>query len=369
MKCRYFLYAAVALLAACGPQPPAAEELLEKEVEARLLEMSLPEKVGQLFYVRPEALQDSIPVGGVVIFAKDISGPEQLHALVDSLHALPFHPLVCIDEEGGRVARIAGNRAFDVPRFASMAAVGASGKARDAYDCGLAIGTYLKEYGIDVDFAPVADVNTNPSNPVIGNRAFSSDPAIAAQMVPAFLQGLQEAGVVGCLKHFPGHGDTRTDTHYGFAQSRKTWEEMLACEMLPFKAGIEAGAPLVMTAHIAVPAITGSNVPSTLSADMLEGKLRGELGFQGVIVTDALGMGAISKLHSSGEAAVKAFQAGADVLLMPDNLDQAYTAVLTALSDSTLTQARLDDSVRRILRMRLSHTAEGDAAGQPVALN
>ena len=218
MKCRYFLYAAVALLAACGPQPPAAEELLEKEVEARLLEMSLPEKVGQLFYVRPEALQDSIPVGGVVIFAKDISGPEQLHALVDSLHALPFHPLVCIDEEGGRVARIAGNRAFDVPRFASMAAVGASGKARDAYDCGLAIGTYLKEYGIDVDFAPVADVNTNPSNPVIGNRAFSSDPAIAAQMVPAFLQGLQEAGVVGCLKHFPGHGDTRTDTHYGFAQ-------------------------------------------------------------------------------------------------------------------------------------------------------
>lgn len=350
-KCLLILFAVLAL-AACGPKAPSAQELLEKELDARLLEMSLTEKVGQLFYVRPEALLDSIPVGGVVIFAKDILDPEQLHALVDTLHALPYEPLVCIDEEGGRVARIGNNPAFDVPRFASMAAVAASGKPADAYACGNAIGTYLKEYGIDVDFAPVADVNTNPSNPVIGTRAFSGDPAVAAPMVVAYLQGLKDAGVLGCIKHFPGHGDTRTDTHYGYAQSLKTWEEMLACEMIPFKAGIDWGTPMVMTAHIAAPKVTGSDIPSTLSSVMLTEKLRGELGYEGVIITDGMGMGAITRQYSSGEAALKALQAGADVILLPESLQEAFDAVQAAVADSTLTQARLDASVRRILRMR-----------------
>ena len=352
MKKAILAWAAVLVMLSCGPKPPSAAELLAQRVQARLAQMTLEQKVGQLFYVRVESLLDTLPVGGVVLFGKDVRDSAQLKALVDSLHALPFQPLVCIDEEGGRVARIGNNKAFNVPRFASMAAVGASGKPQDAYACGNAIGSYLKDFGIDIDLAPVADVNTNPANPVIGNRAFSGDPAVAAPMVSAYLRGLQDAGVLGCIKHFPGHGDTRTDTHYGYAQSLKTWEEMLSCEMLPFKAGIDWGVPMVMTAHIAVPKVTGTLEPSTVSSLMLTEKLRGELGFEGVIVTDGMGMGAITRQYRSGEAAVKALQAGADIILLPEDLQEAYDAVLAAVADSTLTAARLDASVSRILTLR-----------------
>jgi len=377
---KFLLPLLLVLTVSCAPCKTLSEaERLELQVQAALDSMTLREKVGQLFYVRPESLNESrssvdfipdqassrtgvtaamkrivaaYPVGGVVLFAYNITGPEQLRAFTDSLHALPCHPLVAIDEEGGRVARIAANPAFDVPHYASMSAVGQSGNPEKAYACGQAIGRYLADYGIDVDFAPVADVNTNPANPVIGKRAFSENPETAAAMVVRFLEGLQEAGVLGCLKHFPGHGDTRTDSHYGYAQSGKTWEEMLDCELVPFKAGIAAGAPMVMSAHISAPAVTGTDVPSTLSPLMLTEKLRGELGFEGVIVTDGLGMGAITRQYSSAEAAVKALQAGADILLLPENFFDAFDAVLAAVEDGTLTSERIDRSVRRILRMR-----------------
>ena len=291
------------------------------EVEELLQKMTLREKVGQMFYIRMESLDPTIewttfddlaalknqevtmrmrstnknyPVGGIILYAWNIEDEAQLACIIPQIRSLNGRPLLCIDEEGGRVARIANNPNFHVKKYESMAAIGATGDPQNAYECGNTIGTYLKGYDFDIDFAPVADVNTNPENIVIGPRAFSDDPAVAAPMVVNYLQGLKDAGITGCIKHFPGHGDTTADTHTGYAQSLKTWDEMKDCEMVTFRAGIQWGCQLIMTAHIAVPNVTGSTIPSTLSSIVLQDKLRGELGYQNIIITDGMEMGAIT---------------------------------------------------------------------------
>ncbi len=355
--------------------PPTPEEVVEKQ----LSQMTLREKVGQMFYVRPEALDTTIktdnlaalklqavnetmrgvnekyPVGGIVLYAHNINDEAQLTQFVAQIRNLKGAPLLCIDEEGGRVARIARNENFDVKKYESMAAIGITGNPANAYECANTIGTYLRHYGFDIDFAPVADVNTNPENIVIGNRAFSDDPQVAAPMVTNYLQGLKDAGVAGCIKHFPGHGDTKADTHYGYAQSMKTWDEMLSCEMITFKAGIQWGCQFIMTAHIAVPNVTGSDVPSTMSSVILQDKLRRELGYQNIIVTDAMEMGAIMKQYTNTEAAIGSIQAGADIVLVPKNFVEAFNAVVAAVNRGTISEERINQSVRRILKFRNNH--------------
>ncbi|MBR2287373.1 MAG: glycoside hydrolase, partial [Clostridia bacterium] len=293
------------------------------------------------------------PCGGFALFAKNIENPEQLLTFTEEMHALGnVRPVLCIDEEGGRVARLGNHEAFDVPRVLPMGTIRKTGNPEKAYEAGRRIGEYLRFYGLDVDFAPVADVNTNPRNPVIGDRAFGSEPETASAFVIRYLDGLHDAGIAGCIKHFPGHGDTATDTHTGYTETQKTWEELDACEMIPFRAGIGAGAEMVMTAHIAAPKVTGGDLPSTLSYTVLTEKLRGELGYDGVIITDALSMGAVTEQFSSGEASVRAFLAGADILLMPYDYPEAFEAVLAAVERGEITQERLDASVLRILRMK-----------------
>ena len=353
--------------------PPSAE------VEAMLKKMTLREKVGQMFFVRVESLDPSIewttyddlanlknqeitmkmrkvnhdyPVGGIILYAWNIEDETQLASIIKQVRSLNGSPLLCIDEEGGRVSRIANNPNFHVKKYESMAAIGATGDPKNAYECGNTIGTYLKRYDFDIDFAPVADVNTNPDNIIIGPRAFSDDPAVAAPMVTNYLQGLKDAGITGCIKHFPGHGDTTNDTHSGYVQSLKTWDEMNQCEMVTFRAGIQWGCQLIMTAHIAVPNVTGTNIPSTLSSVVLQDKLRGELGYQNIIITDGMEMGAITKHYTSGEAAVGSIKAGVDIVLGPRNFTEAFDAVIAAVNNGTLTEERINQSVRRILTLR-----------------
>ena len=348
--------------------------------------MTLREKVGQLFYVRPECLDTTIhfnlpsgidasaddikeiklqavnatmlgvnekyPVGGIILYAHNIDNETQLATFIAQIRALKGSPLLCSDEEGGRVARIGNNTNFKVEKFESMGAIGATGDPQKAYYCGNTIGTYLNRYGFDIDFAPVADVKTNPENIVIGARAFSDNPAVAAPMVVSYLQGLKDAGVTGCIKHFPGHGDTKADTHYGYAQSLKTWEQMRDCEMVTFKAGIQWGTQLIMTAHIAVPNVTGSDIPATMSSVILQDKLRGELGYQDIIITDAMEMGAITKQYTNAEAAVGPLQAGADIVLGPQNFVEAFDAVVKAVENGVLTEQRINESVRRVLKLK-----------------
>lgn len=359
----------------------------EDEVMKQISQMTLREKVGQLFMIRPDAmekrseaakLEDSsavgttrvtdemrelyreYPCGGFALFQKNITGPSQLRQFTADLHALgdPV-PLLSIDEEGGRIARIANHPTnFGVRKFPTMLEIAESGDENLAYELGREIGAYLKGYGLDIDFAPVADVNTNPLNPVIGNRAFGDQPEIAATMVAQVIRGLHESGVASCIKHFPGHGDTSTDTHTGYAETGKTWEEMLNCEMIPFRAGIEAGTDLLMTAHIAAPKVTGSDVPSTMSYTILTEKLRGELGYDGLIITDALGMGAIQEKYTSAEACIACLEAGVDILLMPYDYCEAFDGILQALEDGRLSQERIEQSLYRILRFKQA-MAEG----------
>ena len=350
------------------------------QVEEWLSSMSLREKVGQLFFIRPEALDlgsfenaavksgkapalalteemeeyfGSYPAGGIVLFGSNCVDSVQLRCFTSALHALPYRPLICVDEEGGRVLRIGGKQAFGTRRIADMSTLASRGEV-DVTDAVRYICSYLEPLGIDVDFAPVADVNSNPDNPVIGTRAFSSDAAVPARMVEIAVRTFLECGIFPCIKHFPGHGDTSTDTHKGYAASSKTWSEMLSCEMLPFRSGIQAGVPMVMISHITAPAVDPSCVPSTFSSMLIKDKLRDELGFGGVIVTDSMGMGAVTGSYSSGEAAVLAILAGVDVVLCPLHYDEAFEAVLAAVASGRIPLARLDESVRRILTLKFS---------------
>ena len=374
----------LAVLSLCMLLCPGARAE-EDEIMTEISRMTLREKVGQLFMVRPDVLEERFspaelednditgttqvsdamreayrryPCGGFALFRKNILSPSQLTELTDGLHGLGDPaPVIGIDEEGGRVARIANHPAgFGVRKFPPMGKIAAAGDESLAYEAGREIGTYLADYGVDIDFAPVADVNSNPRNPVIGNRAFGDDPAVAAAMVRQAVHGLLDSGIAPCIKHFPGHGDTSTDTHTGYAETLKTWEEMLGCEMIPFRAGIEAGAELVMTAHIAAPAVTGTDEPSTMSRVILTDKLRGELGYGGLIITDALCMGAILDRYTSPEACIACIEAGADILLMPCDYFEAFDGVVRAVEEGRLTEERVEESLYRILCFKRERT-------------
>ena len=379
---------AAAVLCLCLLLYPGARAE-EDEIMMEIGRMTLREKVGQLFMVRPDALEESFspaelednditgttevteamremyrqyPCGGFALFRKNILSPSQLRTLTAGLHGLGNPALVIgIDEEGGRIARIANHPAdFGVRKFPPMGKIAETGDESLAYEAGREIGAYLSAYGVDIDFAPVADVNTNPRNPVIGSRAFGDDPALAAAMVKQVIRGLHESGVASCIKHFPGHGDTSTDTHTGYAETGKTWDEMLACEMIPFRAGMEAGTELLMTAHIAAPAVTGTDEPSTMSRVILTDKLRGELGYDGLIITDALSMGAIRNRYSSSEACIACIEAGADLVLMPYDYCEAFDGVVRAVEEGRLTEERIEESVYRILRFKREQTEKTD---------
>ena len=373
------VFACICALSACAAQPAepdpqeTAEEIGEAPRIAVVIEgdnisrvmssMTLREKVGQLFIIRPEVLDGSTrtltekgrefyeryPAGGFCLFARNVSDPDQLKEFTAQLHGLGrrIHPVLTIDEEGGSVTRIAANWKFDVPRYRDMGKTEAS-----ASESAQQIAMYLKEYGIDLDFAPVADVNTNPSNPVIGTRAYSSDPEEAAICVADAVKGFHAGGIGCCLKHWPGHGDTKTDTHKGSSSTAKTWEDRFACEVLPFVSGLGAGADMVMVSHISAPEVTDTNEPASLSYILMTEKLREELGFEGAIITDSFEMKAISGIYDPGEAAVAAILAGADIVLMPADYEKAFDAVLAAVESGEISAERLEESLRRILRLK-----------------
>lgn len=323
--------------------------------------MTVEEKVAQLFCIVPEALDPAAttavtpalkeqlaeyPVGGFVLFAGNIKTPEQTKQFTHDLkQALPYTPLVAVDEEGGLVSRIGANPAMGYTKESSARTTS------DTYAMGQRLGAMLTELGFNTDFAPVADVDTNPDNPVIGDRAFASDAEEAAQKVAQCTEGLRSQKVLATLKHFPGHGDTALDTHTGQASVSHTRERLEQVELVPFASGIEAGAELVMVAHISVPNVTGSLLPATMSPELIA-ILKNQLGFEGIVITDSLAMGAVTQRFGPGEACVRALLAGCDMLLMPADFSVAYEAVLAAVKDGTIPQERLDDAVLRIMNVK-----------------
>lgn len=350
------------------------DETVVRTTKDVLGKMSLREKVGQLFIVRPEALAENsnaetapatdrvddavisrieeYPVGGIALFSRNITSAEQLPMFISDLQSSSKYPLfIAVDEEGGRVARIANSDFFNVASYKSMEDIGKAGDASKAEEVGRQIGLYLKELGFNLDFAPVADTNTNPQNIVIGDRSYGSDPALVACMVSAQLDGMHDSGIMGTLKHFPGHGDTKDDTHSGYVSIEKTWDELKECELVPFITALPK-ADMVMVSHITAVNVTSDKLPTSMSETMITGKLRNELGYDGVIITDAMAMGAVADNYTSAEAAVTAVKAGVDIVLMPLNLDEAFNGVMNAVTDGEISMARLDESVMRILKLK-----------------
>ncbi len=352
-----------------------AESVIKDRAAEILAAMTEDEKIGQLFIVAPSSLWSEAgysysdtswndgmtaalkkrPAGGIILFAANITDPVQISEYTEAMQKASKYPLfIAVDEEGGRVARIGKNPNFDVPHYESMEAVGATGDTANAFNAGKEIGKYVKEYGFNVDFAPVADVNTNPENRVIGNRAFGSDPNEAAKMVGAAIDGFHSSGMITCIKHFPGHGDTKGDTHTGYVSVGKTWEELKNCELIPFAENLTK-TDMIMAAHITLPNVSSDGLPASLSKEILTDKLRNEMKYSGVIITDSLGMGAISQHYTSAESALSAFEAGSDIILMPKDYASAFDSIKNAVSDGAVSEQRLNESVTRILELKLKY--------------
>ncbi|MEU7056190.1 glycoside hydrolase family 3 N-terminal domain-containing protein [Streptomyces sp. NPDC046197] len=343
--------------------------------------MELEEKVGQLFVMRVYGHSATDPdqadvdanlreigvrtaaeliaryrVGGIIYFTwtHNTRDPHQIADLSNGIQkaslgrprGLPV--LIATDQEHGIVCRVGKPATL----FPGAMAIGAGGSRADARTLGRISGAELRAIGINQDYSPDADVNVNPANPVIGVRSFGADPDAVAELVDAEVKGYQAARVAATAKHFPGHGDTAVDSHYGFpviTHSRELWEKL---DAVPFRAAIGAGIDSIMTAHIQFPALDGSGDPATLSHPIVTGILRGELGYDGVVITDSLGMAGVRTKYGDDRVPVLALKAGVDQLLDPPSLEIAWNAVLKAVGDGELTEARLDESILRILRLK-----------------
>lgn len=358
-----------------APSAPAPEpsDDLARRVEEALAALTLEERVWQLFVVRPEAVTGvgvqtaageatrralaERPVGGICYFGANLTDTDQTREMLANTqeyareaNGLPI--FLCVDEEGGTVSRIAGNPAFGVDDMGDMRDIGATGDTEKAYDAAVYMGNYLTYLGFNVDFAPDADIASNPEG-TMDRRAFGSTADEVAPMVAAQVRGFADAGILCAAKHFPGIGGAKGDSHDQSIYSEKTLDEIRDEELRPFEAAIEEDVPFVMVGHLSMPEVTGDDDPASLSSELVTDLLRDELGYEGVIVTDSMEMGAAISSATDARIAAEALLAGVDVVLMPADLDAAYQGVIDALDAGELTEARLDESLRRILRLKL----------------
>lgn len=342
---------------------------LEGMVSDALSSMTLKEKIGQMFIVCTDSLdfdaetavtekmqqklQEYKP-GGVIFFSYNIKEREQVKNMIADIQKTEDIPLfISVDEEGGTVARVANSKEMHTTKFPAMSEIGKSGDSKKAYEVGETIGKEVKELGFNLDFAPVADVNTNTENTEIGNRSFGSDAKTVSSMVAQEVKGLQGQGVSSTLKHFPGQGQCGEDTHKGYVDLNATIDRLREVEFLPFESGIKAGADMVMMSHVAVSQVTGKETPASLTKLMVNDILREELQFDNVIITDAMNMKVITKFYDPDQAAVMAVEAGNDMILMPDNFEQAFEGILEAVKDGTISESQIDESVSRILSVKI----------------
>lgn len=356
------------------PQEGEGAEETVSEVDRIVSQMTLEQKVAQLFVVRPEAITGvgtataagettrqallDMPVGGIVYFAANLVDTDQTREMLrntatyaEEASGLPI--FLCVDEEGGTVSRVGGNPGFGVDNVGNMCDVGATGDASYAREVAKHIGTYLQYLGFNVDFAPDADIANNPESDTMSLRSFGSTADVVAPMVEAQVGGFAEAGVLCSAKHFPGIGGAMGDSHDGRIYSEKTLDEIRAEELRPFEAAIEADVPFVMVGHLSMPTITGDGDPATISSEIITDLLRNELGYQGIIITDSMAMGAALESLTLDRLGVAPLLAGADMVLMPEDLQAAYQGVLDAVAAGELTEERIDESVRRVVRTKL----------------
>ena len=373
--------------AAPSPLGHSADARLHGKIIKMLRQMTLREKVGQLFVVEvfgqgattvsaamaarnqalygvdtPAQVIDKYRPGGVIYFdarrgPDNVQNPRQIATLSNGLqtaaarqrHRIPL--LISTDQEGGAVVFRLTAPATAMP---GNMALGAGRSTADAHRSAEVIGTELAAVGINQDYAPVADVNVNPANPVIGVRSAGADPQLVSDMVSAQVDGYHDGSVAAVAKHFPGHGDTAVDSHFGLPEVTHTRAQLEAIDLPPFRAAIARGVDTIMTAHVVLRSVDPSGAPATMSRPILTGLLRSELGYDGLVVTDALDMGGATGTYPPDVAPVEAFKAGADQLVLAPQMDVAYAAVLDAVRTGEISRRRLDESVYRILRLKMA---------------
>jgi len=337
-------------------------------VDDCISQMTLEDKVAGLFLVSPESItgvtaattagsgtQEALTkyaVGGFVYTKKNIVNGDQLKEMLANTVAMSKYPMFyTVYEEGGDVTSLA-SAGLDVKTFDSMYKIGATADTANAYNLGNTIGLYLKDYGFNLDLAPVTDIVTSVDTSFMKERSFGSDPTVVGAMVSSCVQGFTDAGISSCLKHFPGQGNATEDTTNAYSVLDLSYKELQEKELIPFVEGIKAGAEFVMMSHVTVPQITGDSTPSSLSKAMITDVLRGDLGFDGVVITDALNKKAITDYYTTDQAAVMAIQAGADMIMLPDDFATAYQAILTAVQNGTITEDRINESLHRIYMVK-----------------
>ncbi|MDU0895118.1 MAG: glycoside hydrolase family 3 N-terminal domain-containing protein, partial [Anaerococcus sp.] len=365
------------------------------EAEKIVSQMTLEEKIGQM--LMPDFRQwkqegqaavqdltemndevaeiiDEFDLGGVILFAQNVKTTEQTTKLIHDMQQVAINDqdgnlplLTTIDQEGGIVTRLGTGT-----NFPGNMAIGATKNEQSSYDTGLVIGRELNSLGINVNFAPSVDINNNPLNPVIGLRSFSSNPDLVAKLGVKMIKGIQENGVSVAAKHFPGHGDTATDSHYGLPKVDKSLEELKEAELKPFQAAIDNGVDMIMTAHISYPQLEKDTViskkdgsiigiPATLSDDIITGIIRDKMHYDGIVITDAMKMQAIADHFGEEDAVIMAIKAGVDIPLMPallqknsdlEKLDNIVGRIKNELELGNISEKQINNSVYRILDLK-----------------
>ena len=343
-----------------SPSGPIFELTLEENVELMLENMTIEEKIGQMLIIYDthetvdnelkEFIADIKP-GGFIINQSNITTFAKTKKYIADLKANSDIPLIIsIDQEGGSVQRLQNLEDKKATYVPSMFYVGKTKDYNLAYEVGKVLAEDMRTLGINLAYAPVCDIFSNPNNKVIGNRSFGTSPNLVANMCTSLGKGLEDNGIIATYKHFPGHGDTATDSHTSLPVINKTYTELLNNELIPFKKAIENDAKIIMVAHIAFPSLTGNNTPSSLSKEVITDLLKNKLGYDGLVITDALNMGALTNNYTDEEIYVKAVEAGVDLLLMPSDAKEAIKAIKNNISEE-----RIDESVKKILLFKYTY--------------
>ena len=380
LKKRFLLLFLVFLLTGCGYKKDneinnsitndekeninGTDEIMREEkepIDDKINSMTLDEKIGQMIITGfngseynddMDRLINEYKVGGVILFARNIEDSNQMidltRALQENNNNIPL--FISIDEEGGRVSRLPD----DVEKFPSAFTIGLINNQQTAYENGKEIGYTLKRLGINLDYAPVLDIYSNENNTVIGDRAFSKEESIVSKMGIATMKGIEDAEVIPVIKHFPGHGDTEVDSHYGLPIVYKTLEELRNFEFIPFVKAIESGCDVIMVSHIILNEVDSSN-PASLSKIVISDLLRKDLEFDKVVITDDMSMGAITSIMSIEEACIKSIKAGCDILLLGnayEEIEQVINSIKLKLYNGEISEEQINKSVKRILELK-----------------
>jgi len=370
------------------PEPEEIVEVDPVDEVARyyISQMTLEEKVAGLFFVTPESMMEGVnqaviaggkteealnayAVGGIIYFSKNIQSADQITEMLTKTQEMSKYPIFLgVDEEGGSVARVADSIS-DIENVGDMSDLGALNDPGAAYNAYSVIADYLEELGFNVNFAPVADIYDG-NNALFAERAFATDANVVSSYVYQAICGLQDGGISACAKHYPGHGSADADSHDGRATVELTEEELMATELLPFQMALTANPDFIMIGQVSLPNVLGDYTPATMSSDIVTRILREQLGYNGIVITDAMNMTAVTEYYTSAEAAVNAINAGCDMILMPENFKEAYQGVLDAVNNGEISVERIEESLMRIYRVKCAGmTMDGFTGEAPVEAN